>query len=158
MTRTAESYRTLYSKLAALVEGEHDITAVLANISALLKEELDYFWTGFYLVRERQGKDALVLGPFQGEVACYQIEYGKGVCGTAWKEKRTLIVPDVHQFPGHIACSSRSASEIVVPLFDTQEEVKGVLDIDSLRPDDFTSTDRDGLEAAARLISQHLWI
>ncbi|GHT54624.1 diguanylate cyclase [Bacteroidia bacterium] len=132
----AEQYENLLPQLHALVEPETDFIANLANTAAVLKSTFDFFWVGFYLVKG----DELVLGPFQGPVACTRIAYGKGVCGTAWKEQRTMIVPDVEQFPGHIACSSESKSEIVVPLFHNNE-VTGVLDIDSDQLNTFDETD-----------------
>ena len=137
----AEKYRTLLSQIKSLIEGENDLIANLANVSAALKETFGFFWVGFYLVKE----DELVLGPFQGPIACTRIRLGRGVCGTAWKEARTLIVPDVEQFPGHIACSSDSKSEIVVPILQ-QGEVIGVLDIDSDELDSFDTIDARYLE------------
>ena len=137
----AEKYQTLLPQVKSLIEGENDLIANLANISAALKETFGFFWVGFYLVKE----DELVLGPFQGPIACTRIRLGKGVCGTAWKEARTLIVPDVEQFPGHIACSSDSKSEIVVPILQ-QGEVVGVLDIDSNELDSFDTIDARYLE------------
>ena len=137
----AEKYQTLLPQIKSLIEGENDLIANLANISAALKETFGFFWVGFYLVKE----DELVLGPFQGPIACTRIRLGRGVCGTAWKEARTLIVPDVEQFPGHIACSSDSKSEIVVPILQ-QGEVIGVLDIDSDELDSFDTIDARYLE------------
>ena len=137
----AEKYQTLLPQIKSLIEGENDLIANLANVSAALKETFGFFWVGFYLVKE----DELVLGPFQGPIACTRIRLGKGVCGTAWKEGRTLIVPDVEQFPGHIACSSDSKSEIVVPVLQ-QGEVIGVLDIDSNELDSFDTIDARYLE------------
>ena len=125
---------------------------MLANASAALKEAFGFFWVGFYLVQN----NALILGPFQGSVACYSIRKGRGVCGTAWAEGRTVVVPDVDQFPGHIACSSLSRSEIVVPLI-ANGEVKGVLDIDSDRLDDFDETDKKYLEETVRLLVSELY-
>lgn len=124
-----------------LIEGESHVISVLANTCAALKEAFDFFWVGFYLVEN----NALILGPFQGSVACYSIRKGRGVCGTAWAEKRTIVVPDVDQFPGHIACSSLSRSEIVIPII-VEDEVKGVLDIDSDHLNEFDETDRESLE------------
>lgn len=123
----SEKYEAFIPQIKALCNGETDFIANLANISAALHETFGWLWTGFYLVKENE----LVLGPFQGPVACTRIKFGRGVCGTAWKEKRSLLVPDVEQFPGHIACSSLSVSEIVVPIFNKSGEVFGVLDIDS---------------------------
>lgn len=136
-----EKYRELLPQIHALVSTETDMVANLANISAALKQTFDFFWVGFYLVKD----DELVLGPFQGPIACTRIRLGRGVCGTAWKESRTLIVPDVEQFPGHIACSSDSKSEIVVPI-KKQDVVIGVLDIDSDTLDSFDDVDARYLE------------
>ncbi len=121
-----ERYQTLVPQIAALIHGETDVTANLANASAALKETFGFFWVGFYLVKN----DELVLGPFQGSVACTRIQKGKGVCGTSWLKNETIIVPDVDAFPGHIACSSLSKSEIVVPI-TKNGSVVGVLDVDS---------------------------
>lgn len=134
-------YRELLPQLQSLVEAETNQIANLANIAAALKQTFDFFWVGFYLVEG----DELVLGPFQGPIACTRISLGRGVCGTAWKEKRTLVVPDVEQFPGHIACSSDSKSEIVVPV-KKQDVVIGVLDIDSDTLDSFDDVDARYLE------------
>lgn len=136
-----EKYRELLPQLHALVSTETDFIANLANVAAALKQTFGFFWAGFYIVKG----DELVLGPFQGPIACTRIRFGRGVCGTAWKEARTLIVPDVEQFPGHIACSSDSKSEIVVPILK-QGEVIGVLDIDSDTPDSFDTVDARYLE------------
>lgn len=136
-----EKYRELLPQLHALVDTETDRVANLANVAAALKQTFDFFWVGFYRVKG----DELVLGPFQGPVACTRIRLGKGVCGTAWKEAHTLIVPDVDQFPGHIACSSASKSEIVVPVIQ-EGNVIGVLDIDSDMPDSFDEIDARYLE------------
>lgn len=136
-----EQYASLLPQVKALVEGEPDLIANLANTAAALKSAFDFFWVGFYLVKEEQ----LVLGPFQGSVACTRIRKGKGVCGTAWQEAVTQIVPDVDAFPGHIACSSFSRSEIVVPLVK-HGEVWGVLDVDSDRLNFFDETDKKFLE------------
>lgn len=125
-TDKAEQYRSLIPQIKALISGETDQVANLANIAAALKEQFKWFWVGFYLVKEGE----LVLGPFQGPVACTRIQKGKGVCGASWAQKETLIVPDVDAFPGHIACAAASRSEIVLPLFKG-EEVIGVLDVDS---------------------------
>lgn len=143
-----EKYQNLLPQLEALISGEDDLVANLANISSALKEVFDFFWVGFYWVKS----DQLVLGPFQGTVACTRIKFGKGVCGTAWKERRTIIVSDVDEFPGHIACSSSSKSEIVVPIIQG-EKVIGVLDIDSDLLNDFESTDQFYLEKVAELIA-----
>lgn len=147
----SEKYQELISQLKALISGESDLTANLANITAALKQTFGFFWVGFYIVKENQ----LVLGPFQGPIACTRIDYGKGVCGTAWKEKRTVIVPDVEQFPGHIACSALSKSEIVVPVF-RQGEVAMVLDVDSDKLNDFDEADKDGLEKIMYLLEARL--
>lgn len=136
-----EKYRELLPQIHALVSTETDMVANLANISAALKQTFGFFWVGFYLVKD----DELVLGPFQGPIACTRIRLGRGVCGTAWKEARTLIVPDVEQFPGHIACSSDSKSEIVVPI-KKQDVIIGVLDIDSDTLDSFDDVDARYLE------------
>ncbi|MDX9747627.1 MAG: GAF domain-containing protein, partial [Paludibacter sp.] len=127
----AEKYRQLLPQLEALIGGETDVTANLANIAAALKETFGWWWVGFYLMKEGE----LVLGPFQGPVACTRIRKGKGVCGTAWEQRKSILVPDVNAFPGHIACSSLSVAEIVVPVFTTSDEVLGVLDVDSERYD-----------------------
>ena len=136
-----EQYKTLLPQINALIEGEPDLTANLANISAALKEQFDWLWIGFYLVKEHE----LVLGPFQGPVACTRIKKGRGVCGTAWANAITLIVDDVEKFPGHIACNSMSRSEIVVPLI-VNNEVIGVLDADSELHAHFDETDKKYLE------------
>lgn len=136
-----EQYEALLPQLQSLTSGETDIVANMANVAAALKQTFGFFWVGFYIVKG----DELVLGPFQGPIACTRIRIGRGVCGTAWKEVRTLIVPDVEQFPGHIACSSDSKSEIVVPMI-RQGEVVGVLDIDSDTLDSFDTVDARYLE------------
>lgn len=146
----AERYALFIKQWEAFIADEKDVISVLANTAAALKEAFGFFWVGFYLV---SADDELHLGPFQGSVACYRIKKGRGVCGTAWAEKHTLIVPDVNLFPGHIACSSLSRSEIVVPLL-RQREVKGVLDIDSDRLAFFDETDRIYLEQIASRLSQ----
>ncbi|MEI6264535.1 MAG: GAF domain-containing protein [Sphingobacteriia bacterium] len=142
-----EQYQALIPQIKGLLDGEPDLIANLANIAAALKEQFGWFWIGFYLVK----KDQLVLGPFQGPVACTRIAKGRGVCGTSWATTKTLIVPDVEKFPGHIACSSLSKSEIVVPLFHNNEVV-GVLDVDSSFLDSFDTTDQQYLEQIAQLI------
>ena len=141
-----EKYQTVLPQIRSLVAGENDDIAKMANIAAVLHETFGFWWTGFYRVIG----DELVLGPFQGPVACTHIPYGKGVCGTAWKQRETVIVPDVHLFPGHIACSSASQSEIVVPLF-RNDEVFAVLDIDSAALNTFDAIDRRYLEQIALL-------
>ena len=142
-----EKYETLLPQVAALVTNERDEIANMANVAAALWQTFGFFWTGFYRVIEGE----LVLAPFQGPIACTRIAYGKGVCGTAWKEGRTIIVPDVELFPGHIACNSASRSEIVVPLIKAGQ-VEAVLDIDSDRPDAFDETDRIFLEQIVALL------
>lgn len=146
-----EKYLSLLPQIEALTSGEEDTIANLANISAALKEAFGFFWVGFYLVKDSQ----LVLGPFQGPIACTRIGLGKGVCGTVWKEGRTLIVPDVDVFPGHIACNSASKSEIVLPAFK-EGKVALVLDIDSDQLDDFDETDEVYLEQLMRLVERTL--
>lgn len=143
-----EQYQTLLPQIKALIEGEPDLIANLANICAALKEQFGWLWVGFYLVKNEE----LVLGPFQGPVACTRIKKGRGVCGAAWQQATTLLVPDVEQFPGHIACSSLSKSEIVVPLF-VNGEVSGVLDVDSISLNDFDETDQRYLEEVVSWIS-----
>ena len=144
-----EKYALLYSQVAALTEGESDLIANMANIASMIHNTFGFWWTGFYRVRDNQ----LILGPFQGPLACSRIGFGKGVCGTAWKLRKTVIVPDVDKFPGHIACSSASKSEIVVPVFDKDGyEIIAVLDIDSDSLDTFDQTDRFWLEKIIRLI------
>jgi len=143
-----EQYKELIPQIQGLLEGEEDLIANLANIAGALKEQFGWFWIGFYLVK----KEELVLGPFQGPVACTRIKKGRGVCGTSWAEARTLIVPDVEKFPGHIACSSLSRSEIVVPLFNANKEVVGVLDADSELLDHYDETDEKFLEEIVGLI------
>ena len=137
-------YKEFLPRFHALLTGETEEVSILANAAAALHQVFDFFWVGFYLVKD----DRLILGPFQGSVACSIIKYGKGVCGTAWKEQQTQVVPDVEQFPGHIACSSLSRSEIVVPLIK-EGEVKAVLDIDSKEIASFDETDRIYLEQVA---------
>ncbi len=146
-------YKTLIPQLEALTVGEPDLTANLANIAAALKQTLDFFWVGFYLVKNTGGKQELVLGPFQGPIACTRIGLGKGVCGASWKEKRVIIVPDVDAFPGHIACSSASKSEIVLPAFKNNE-VALVLDVDSDKLNDFDATDEKYLLQVMQLIEK----
>ncbi|MCO5935036.1 GAF domain-containing protein [Mucilaginibacter sp. RB4R14] len=142
-----EQYQTLIPQIAALLEGETDLVANLANIAAALKEQFKWFWVGFYLVKQ----DELVLGPFQGPVACTRIAKGRGVCGTSWAKAETLIVPDVEEFPGHIACSSLSRSEMVLPLIH-RGEVIGVLDVDSSALNEFDETDAKYLNEVISLI------
>ena len=147
-----EKYQHFLPDWELLISGETDEIAVLANTCAALREAFGFFWIGFYLVKNGQ----LVLGPFQGDVACYRIRKGRGVCGTAWAEARTQVVPDVEQFPGHIACSSLSKSEIVVPLM-ANNEVVGVLDIDSDQLNTFDETDRRYLEELVSVLSKTLY-
>lgn len=136
-----EMYTTIIPQIKALIDGESDLIANLGNITAALKEQFGWFWVGFYFVKN----DELVLGPFQGSVACTRIKKGRGVCGNSWQQAKTLIVPDVSKFPGHIACSSLSVSEIVVPII-RNNEVIGVMDADSEKPDFFDETDKKYLE------------
>ena len=145
-----EQYEQLMPQLKGLLEGEPDLVANMANITAALKEQFGWFWVGFYLVK----KDELVLGPFQGPVACTRIKKGRGVCGTSWATATTLIVPDVEIFPGHIACSSLSRSEIVVPIIRSNVVV-GVLDVDSEALDQFDETDQQYLEAVVNLLNMN---
>ena len=143
----ATQYEALLPQLSALVAGEPDLVANMANLAAALRMQFNFFWVGFYLV---QGNE-LVLGPFQGPVACTRIAWGKGVCGTAWMRGETLVVPDVDAFPGHIACSSLSRSEIVVPIYK-QGEIIAVLDVDSDQPNHFDETDATYLTQLSRLL------
>ena len=143
-----ENYRLLIEQIRSLIEGEKDMVAVMANVAAAIHETMGFLWTGFYRVIN----DELVLGPFQGPVACMHIPLGRGVCGTAWQRKETIVVPDVEQFPGHIACSSLSRSEIVVPLFSKDGKVTAVLDIDSRELATFDETDRRYLETICSMI------
>jgi L-methionine (R)-S-oxide reductase len=150
-TEKDEKYKTLIPQLQALTEGEPDLVANLSNIAAALKQTMGFFWVGFYLVKENQ----LVLGPFQGPIACTRIDFGKGVCGAGWKERKTIIVPNVDEFPGHIACSSASKSEIVLPAFKNGV-VSLVLDVDSDQLNDFDNDDAVALEKVMRLIEKFL--
>ncbi|MGB7209490.1 MAG: GAF domain-containing protein [Pyrinomonadaceae bacterium] len=152
-TKTANRaaiYAEITPQIAALIAGESDLIANLANVTAVLKEAFGFFWVGFYLQKEGE----LVLGPFQGPMACTRINLDQGVCGHAYTTRETVIVPNVDEFPGHIACSSASRSEIVLPMFDENGEVFGVLDVDSDRLDDFSDTDAEGLRAIVDLIRQ----
>lgn len=142
-----EQYQTLLPQIAAMIAHESDLIANLANITAALKEQFNWLWIGFYIVKN----DELVLGPFQGPLACTRIKKGKGVCGTSWQNKATIIVPDVEQFPGHIACSSASRSEIVVPVFKNNEVV-AVIDADSIHLNLFDEVDQINLEKIAAMI------
>ncbi|WP_186757372.1 GAF domain-containing protein [Echinicola salinicaeni] len=146
-----EKYEVILPQIEALVSGEEDLVANLANISAVLKEAFGFFWVGFYLVKGEQ----LVLGPFQGPIACTRIAKGKGVCGAAWAEGKTQLVPDVEAFPGHIACSSASKSEIVLPAFK-EGHVALVLDIDSDQLNDFDQSDAEKLEKLMMIVEQCL--
>ena len=143
-----ENYKLLFEQVKALIAGETDEVAILANVCAAIHEAMGFFWTGFYIVKGEE----LVLGPFQGPVACMHIAYGRGVCGTAWQRAESVVVPDVEQFPGHIACSSLSRSEIVVPVFDTEGKVKAVLDIDSKELGTFDATDQQWLEKIVKML------
>jgi GAF domain-containing protein len=147
-----EKYLSLVPQIKALVEGETDLIANLANITAALKYGMDFFWVGFYLVKN----DELVLGPFQGTVACTRIKNGKGVCGTSMQKKETIIVDDVDTFPGHIACSSASKSEIVVPIFNTKNELVAVLDVDDDKYATFDKTDQLHLEEICKIAGELL--
>ena len=150
-----EKYTLLYEQIKALIEGETDVVAVMANVVAVIHETMGFWWTGFYCVKSKAGGEGteLVLGPFQGPVACMHIAFGRGVCGTSWARRETVVVPDVEQFPGHIACSSLSRSEIVVPVFSKAHEVVAVLDIDSKDLATFDNIDRQYLEAVCSLIT-----
>ena len=148
-----QQYDDLLPAIGSLIEGEHEEMSVLANVAAVLKEHFGWFWVGFYL--EREGE--LRLGPFQGSIACMHIAIGRGVCGTAFQRQESIVVDDVEQFPGHIACSSMSRSEIVVPVFDRKGKPVGVLDIDSTSLATFDDCDRRNLEAVTQLISQTLY-
>ena len=173
-TSKEDKYKIFLEQFAPLIEDEKDIISVLANTAAALKEAFDFFWVGFYLVdtkgSELQNGEILKLGPFQGSVACYRIKKGRGVCGTAWSEAQTQVVPDVDKFPGHIACSSLSRSEIVVPIIvpedssvshpskDPSSQVVGVLDIDSDQLNTFDETDKVYLEKVVGHLVQNLFI
>jgi GAF domain-containing protein len=143
----AEQYQTLLPQLQGLLSGETDFVANMANTCAALKEQFRWLWVGFYLVKQ----DELVLGPFQGPVACTRIKKGRGVCGASWQQEKTIVVADVHSFPGHIACSSLSNAEIVVPLHQNGQVI-GVLDVDSIKTADFDDTDRHYLEEIVRML------
>lgn len=144
-----EKYRQLLPIARSLMQGEEDLIARMANLAALLHHEFGFWWTGFY---RTEGSSQLILGPFQGPLACTRIDYGRGVCGTSWAERRTIIVPDVEQFPGHIACSSESRSEIVVPVWQ-HDEIIAVLDIDSRELGTFDQTDQEYLEQIVKLLT-----
>lgn len=145
-----EKYENLIPQISSLFQGEEDYIANAANLSAALKTTFGFFWVGFYFVRNNQ----LVLGPYQGDIACTRINLGKGVCGSSWQQEKTIVVPDVDKFPGHIACSSKSKSEIVVPIFK-QNKIIGVLDIDSDQLNDFNDTDQLYLEKIVEIWSTH---
>ncbi|NEN22051.1 GAF domain-containing protein [Cryomorpha ignava] len=148
------NYEDVLKHVKGVLEGETDLTANLANVAAILKILPGYFWVGFYIVKN----GVLVLGPFQGPVACTRIAFGKGVCGTAWKEKQSILVPDVNEFPGHIACNASSQSELVVPIFDADGNVFIILDADSDSLNAFNENDRDALEQIASLITDSIKI
>ena len=150
-TQKKERYQTLLPQLESLVADEKDLIANLSNIAAALKQTMEFFWVGFYFVKEAQ----LVLGPFQGPIACTRIDFGKGVCGTAWKEEKTIVVRDVNEFPRHIACSSASRSEIVLPVFQNSR-VALVLDVDSDKLNDFDEEDRSALTEVIKIIERIL--
>ncbi|MBN9318550.1 MAG: GAF domain-containing protein [Caulobacterales bacterium] len=150
-TEKAERYSELADEIASVLEGETDRTARMATVASMLANSFDhFFWTGFYVVDPRKG-DELVVGPYQGTLGCLRIAFGRGVCGTAAAKRQTQLVPDVHAFPGHIACDGRSQSEVVVPVFDADGGLIAVLDVDSDRPAAFDAIDVEGLE---RILSQ----
>ena len=152
ITNKEERYKRFLPDFKLLIEGETNEISILANTTAALREAFEFFWVGFYMVKGNE----LVLGPFQGSVACYRIRKGRGVCGTAWAESQTQVVPDVEQFPGHIACSSLSKSEIVIPIYN-KDIVTGVLDIDSDQLATFDEIDRYYLEEIVTILSQNLY-
>jgi len=149
-TSKANKYESLLPQIKALVEGEKDFIANISNIISALKYGMNFFWVGCYFVKNNQ----LVLGPFQGTVACTRIDYGKGVCGKAWEQKKTIVVDDVNKFPEHIACSAESKSEIVLPVYDKNGKVFMVLDVDSDKFSDFDETDKKYLQQVVKLIEQ----
>jgi GAF domain-containing protein len=151
----AGKYESLLPQLVALIDDETDVVANCANIMAALKETFGFFWIGIYFVKNYRGEEKLVLGPFQGPVACVHIAKGKGVCGTAWVNREPVIVPDTDLFPGHIACNSASRSEIVVPVIK-DDSVRAVIDVDSDRLNDFDDTDRKYLVQVSQLIARFL--
>lgn len=151
-TDRKEIYDALLPQINALIETESDLTANLANIAAALKEAFGFFWVGFYIAKEGQ----LVLGPFQGPIACTRIPFHKGVCGASYSQQKTIIVPDVDQFPGHIACASASKSEIVLPVFHRNGTIAMVLDVDSDQLNDFSETDAEGLQSILTLLERKL--
>jgi len=148
-----EKYDTLLPQLEALLTGEADLIANLANTAAAFRQTFNWFWVGFYMVRGNE----LVLGPFQGTIACTRIKYGRGVCGASWQQQKSLFVPDVEKFPGHIACSSLSVSEIVVPIFNAANDVVAIIDVDSERYDVLDELDLAQLEKVAELLSK-CWV
>jgi L-methionine (R)-S-oxide reductase len=151
-------YKTLLPQIEALTNGEPDVVANLSNIAAALRQTLNFFWVGFYIVKNNAmpaGRQELVLGPFQGPIACTRIAFGKGVCGACWKEKKVMLVPDVKEFPGHIACSSDSKSEIVLPAFKNNE-VALVLDVDSDKLNDFDATDELYLTQVMKIVEKFI--
>lgn len=150
-TDKKERYEVLLPQVRSLVEGETDIVANLSNVVAALRQSFGFFWVGFYIVRDNQ----LVLGPFQGPIACTRINFGRGVCGTTWKEGKTILVPNVDEFPGHIACSSDSKSEIVVPVFKNGS-VAMVLDVDSDKLNDFDNTDLEYLQKLMKVVESFI--
>jgi L-methionine (R)-S-oxide reductase len=155
-TDKSSRYKTLVPQIEALTEGEPDLIANLSNIAAALRQTMNFFWVGFYIVKNNAmpaGRQELVLGPFQGPIACTRIAFGKGVCGACWKEKKVMLVPDVEEFPGHIACSSDSKSEIVLPAFKNGE-VALVLDVDSDKLNDFDETDKMYLTEVMHIIEK----
>ena len=156
-TDKTERYKSLIPQIEALVTSEPDLIANLSNIAAALRHSMSFFWVGFYIVKNNlpAGNQELVLGPFQGPIACTRIAFGKGVCGACWKEKKGMLIPNVDEFPGHIACSSDSKSEIVLPAFKNNE-VALVLDVDSDRLNDFDKTDELYLQQVMRLIEKFL--
>lgn len=149
-----ELYKELLPQIESILTSETNLIANMANISAILKETFNFWWVGFYIIREESNKEELVLGPFQGPLACTRIQLGRGVCGTSWSKKQTIIVPDVELFPGHIACSSLSKSEIVVPVFNNSNNIIAVLDIDSKDLDTFNNVDAYYLEKIVSLLSK----
>ena len=153
MTDKGLKYTQLLKEATALLDGETDMIANMANLAAIIHETMGFWWTGFYIVcADKDGKEQLVLGPFQGPIACTRIALGRGVCGTSWQRRETIVVPDVEKFPGHIACSSESRSEIVVPVFKA-DKVSAVLDIDSRYLDTFDETDASYLEQIVKLLN-----
>ena len=145
-------YSEITPQIEALIAGERDLVANLASVAAVLKEAFGFFWVGFYIAKDGE----LVLGPFQGPLACTRIAFDKGVCGHAYTTRQSVVVPDVDEFPGHIACSSASKSEVVVPIFGDDDSVFGVLDVDSDRLDDFSAVDQEGLESIVKVIERSI--